>query len=72
MTEEELLPEMEVVSKEKKEKELAENYGRGRRSRPEVVYDDGLSESQFTRVCIKGVENCALVTLLVDDREARA
>ena len=56
MTEEELLPEMEVVSKEKKEKELAENYGRGRRSRPEVVYDDGLSESQFTRVCNKRVE----------------
>lgn len=46
MQENELKPYLFV---EKKEEDI-EMYGRGRRERPEVLYDDNLTDNQFARV----------------------
>lgn len=32
--------------------DVTERYGRGRRERPEIVYNDGLTDSQFSKVIL--------------------
>ena len=49
-----IMPEVEEKSKEQVEAELLMSHGRGRRRRKQVLYDDGLTEEQWTRMVEDG------------------